>query len=86
MNYHSRVWSLQEAKAKFSEVVKRAQTEGPQTVTVHGKFAVLITNQPAQEFMAPPVDDIIAAFQTCPLTDFEIPRIRTKGGFRDVDL
>ena len=38
MNKHTRnVWSLQEAKAKFSEVVERAQTEGPQTVTVHGK-------------------------------------------------
>ncbi len=42
MNKHTRVWSLQEAKAKFSEVVKRAQTEGPQTVTVHGKAAVKI--------------------------------------------
>ena len=37
MNKHARVWSLQEAKAKFSEVVRRARTEGPQTVTVHGK-------------------------------------------------
>lgn len=42
MNKHTRIWSLQEAKAKFSEVVKRAQTEGPQTVTVHGKPAVEI--------------------------------------------
>ena len=43
MNKHSRIWSLQEAKAKFSEVVRRAQTEGPQTVTVHGKEAVTIS-------------------------------------------
>jgi len=42
MNKHTRVWSLQEAKAKLSEVVKRAQTEGPQIVTVHGKVAVKI--------------------------------------------
>jgi prevent-host-death family protein len=40
MNKHVKVWSLQEAKAKFSEVVRRAQTEGPQLVTVHGKAAV----------------------------------------------
>ena len=44
MNEHPRVWSLQEAKAKFSEVVRRAQTEGPQVVTVHGKEAVVITS------------------------------------------
>lgn len=43
MNKPTRVWSLQEAKAKFSEVVRRAQTEGPQTVTVHGKVAVMIS-------------------------------------------
>ena len=43
MNKHTRVWSLQEAKAKFSEVVRRAQTEGPQTVTVHGKKAVTVS-------------------------------------------
>jgi prevent-host-death family protein len=40
MNKHVKIWSLQEAKAKFSEVVRRAQTEGPQLVTVHGKAAV----------------------------------------------
>jgi prevent-host-death family protein len=43
MNKHSRVWSLQEAKAKFSEVVRRAQSEGPQMVTVHGKNAVVVS-------------------------------------------
>jgi prevent-host-death family protein len=86
MNHHSRVWSLQEAKAKLSEVVKRAQTEGPQTLTVHGKAAVLITNQAAPKPAAPSVDDIVAAFQACPAKDFEIPRVRTNGRFRDVDL
>lgn len=29
-------WQLQEAKAKFSEVVKRAAAEGPQVVTQRG--------------------------------------------------
>ena len=43
MNEHSLIWSLQEAKAKFSEVVRRAQTEGPQVVTVHGKETVVVS-------------------------------------------
>ena len=47
MNYHSKTWPLQEAKAKFSELVRRAQTDGPQTVTVHGEPAVVITKAPA---------------------------------------
>jgi prevent-host-death family protein len=35
-------WKLQDAKARFSEVVRKAQTEGPQHVTVHGKDAVVV--------------------------------------------
>jgi prevent-host-death family protein len=36
-------WQLQEAKAKLSELVRRARTEGPQTITVHGERAVVVT-------------------------------------------
>lgn len=35
-------WALQDAKAKFSEVVRRAQTEGPQRVTVRGEPSVIV--------------------------------------------
>jgi prevent-host-death family protein len=31
-----RTWQLQDAKARLSEVVKRAEKEGPQGITVHG--------------------------------------------------
>ena len=35
-------WKLQDAKAQFSEVVRRARTGEPQHVTVHGKEAVVV--------------------------------------------
>jgi prevent-host-death family protein len=35
-------WQLQEAKARFSEVIKRAAREGAQTVTVHGKETAVV--------------------------------------------
>ena len=35
-------WQLQEAKQKFSEMVRRAVTEGPQTVTKHGDEVVVV--------------------------------------------
>ena len=41
-------WQLQTAKARFSEVVRRAQAEGPQYVTRQGKDAVVVL--PAEEF------------------------------------
>ncbi len=41
-------WQLQTAKAQFSEVFRRARSEGPQYVTRRGKEAVVIL--PAEEF------------------------------------
>ena len=35
-------WRLEEAKARFSEVVRRARSEGPQRVTVRGRDAVVV--------------------------------------------
>lgn len=37
-------WTVAEAKAKFSEVIDRAATEGPQTVTRHGRTAAVIVS------------------------------------------
>ena len=40
----SRVWQLQNAKARFAEVVRRASAEGPQIVTYRGiEKAVVIS-------------------------------------------
>ena len=35
-------WKLEDAKARFSEVVRRAQSEGPQRVTLRGREAVVV--------------------------------------------
>jgi prevent-host-death family protein len=35
-------WQLQEAKQRFSEVVRRAHDEGPQIVTRHGQDVAVI--------------------------------------------
>lgn len=41
-------WSLQDAKARFSELVRLANSAGPQHVTLHGRDAVVIVD--AEEF------------------------------------
>ncbi|MGH6884900.1 MAG: type II toxin-antitoxin system Phd/YefM family antitoxin [Geminicoccales bacterium] len=35
-------WKLEDAKARFSELVRRARSEGPQRVTCRGKDAVVV--------------------------------------------
>lgn len=37
-------WHLQDAKNNFSKVVQKARSEGPQTVTLRGKRAVVVVS------------------------------------------
>jgi prevent-host-death family protein len=41
---NSNTWKLQDAKARFSEVVRKAREGEPQEVTVHGKRAVAVVD------------------------------------------
>ena len=41
-------WQLQTAKARFSELFRRARAEGPQWVTRHGAEAVVVI--PAEQY------------------------------------
>jgi prevent-host-death family protein len=41
-------WQLQEAKQRFSELVRRAEREGPQVVTRHGEEVVVVV--PVEEY------------------------------------
>ncbi len=48
----TRVWQLQEAKSKFSEVVEEALSEGPQLITRRGvETAVLLSYADYQKML-----------------------------------
>ena len=47
-------WQLQDAKNRFSELVRRARDEGPQTVTVHGRPAAVMLSADAYAALAHP--------------------------------
>ena len=46
-------WKLEDAKARFSEVVRRAASEGPQTVTVRGREAAVVLSSEQYEKLRP---------------------------------
>jgi prevent-host-death family protein len=52
-------WKLQDAKARLSELVRRAQTEGPQRVTVRGQDAVVVIAAGELERLLPPSSDAV---------------------------
>jgi antitoxin Phd len=60
---HSATWKLEEAKAKFSEVVRRAHDQGPQYVTVRGKQAVAIIDAAELERLLPADPTVIPLVQ-----------------------
>ena len=77
-------WQIQEAKARFSELVERTLKEGPQTVTRHGKpVAVLV---PVEEYrlLRTGGKSFKALLASAPLEGVEIRRSRDTG--RTVDF
>ena len=81
-------WLLQDAKARFSELVRRVRSEGPQHVTVHGRDEVVVIA--AEEFRRLKGDvtgaALVAAMQASPYRDIDIEPRRAPMPVRDVTL
>lgn len=82
-----RAWQLQEAKSRFSELVETVITKGPQTVTKHGKPAVVVISAEEYERSRPPQKSLAAALRSCPedlapLLGKRLKRIARKVSFK----
>jgi antitoxin Phd len=60
------VWQLQEAKSRFSELVERAIKQGAQTVTKHGKPAVVVISAEEYQRTRGPRKTLFAALRESP--------------------
>lgn len=83
----SKAWRLEEAKARFSEVVRLARTEGPQHVTVRGRDAVVVISVEELARLSPPEapqEPLTAFLQGLELGGLDLERERDLG--RDVAL
>jgi antitoxin Phd len=86
---HTRQWQLQAAKARFSELFRRARTEGPQWVTKQGKEAVVVL--PAEEFerlsvRAKQPESLVEFFAKSPLAKANLNLEREPDYGREIDL
>ena len=82
-------WQLQTAKARFSEVFRRARSEGPQWITRQDREAVVML--PAEEFerltgRAKQPGSLVKFFAESPLAKVPIDLERTPDYGRMVDL
>lgn len=82
-------WQLQTAKAQFSEVFRRARTEGPQHVTKQGKEEVVILSKEEFDQLTRPKEkreSLWEFFRNSPLVGSGIDLERRKDYPRKVEL
>ena len=78
-------WQVQEAKTRLSEVIERARTEGPQTITRHGAERAIVLSIEDYRALAANKPDFKAHLLGGPkVDDFSIDRDRDTG--RDIDV
>jgi prevent-host-death family protein len=79
-------WKLEDAKARFSEVVRHAREEGPQRVTVRGQDAVVVMSVEEFERLTPPKPRLpfVRFMEGLHLDGLDLERNPDRG--RDVEL
>lgn len=82
----TRVWQLQEAKNKFSQVVKEALDKGPQVITRRGKEVVVILSMEEYGRLKKSQSGVIEFFRNSPLVGVELDLERDKTHPREVNL
>ena len=79
-------WQLQDAKNKFSRLVDEARHNGPQTVTKHGKEAVVVLSIEEYRRLIRPATNLVQFFRSSPLTEENLDLTRSKELPRDIEL
>jgi prevent-host-death family protein len=83
------IWQLQDAKARFSEVVRRAVDEGPQHVSVRGEpAAVILSERDYRQLTAdrPSIVDHLLAGELWPDDLVEAINDRPRDTGRDIEF
>jgi len=80
------VWTVAEAKAKFSELIDRARSDGPQTITRKGRTAVVVVAAEEWERKTRRTGNLAEFFAASPLRGSKLKSERLKGGLRKADL
>jgi prevent-host-death family protein len=72
-----RTWQMQEAKSRLSTVVKDAEREGPQEITVHGQPVAVVLSRADYDRLAGTGESLVAFLRRSPLAgadDLDFPR------------
>jgi len=81
-----RQWQLQDAKAKFSEVVKLANQEGPQEITMRGQPTAILISLGDFEKIKGKKPSLVTFLRSSPLVGLDLDMERDKSPTRDIKL
>ena len=79
-----RLWNLQDAKARLSELVDRSLVGEPQVIARRGKPAVVVLPFSEYERRAEPRETLLSFFQRSPLRDVDLPIERAAESIREL--
>lgn len=84
---HALKWQLQEAKNRFSELVRKAQADGPQVITLRGAdVAVVMASADYQRLTAQPQGSLVEFLSKSPLAGADLDLSRSRDSGRKVSL
>jgi antitoxin Phd len=82
-------WQIQSAKARFSELFRRARSEGPQRITRQGKEGVVMVAEEQYEQLvgkSHQPKSLVQFFRQSPLMGVELDLVRDRSTGRDIEL
>lgn len=79
-------WQLQEAKSRLSQLVESALREGPQTITLRGKPAVVVVSFEKFQTLTRPSTTLHEFFRRSPLCGTDLDLERSQDLPREVHL
>lgn len=71
-------WQLQQAKNQLSRIVAAARSRRPQTITVHGKDAVVVLAADDYRNLRKPRQSLVEFFQQSPLRGVKLKSSRSR--------
>ena len=80
-------WEMQEAKARLSEVIKCAESEGPQEITLHGQSVAIVITRDMYDRLAGTGQSLAEFMRSSPLYDQnDVTLVRDQSNTRDVSF
>jgi prevent-host-death family protein len=81
-----RKWQLQEAKAKLSELVRAAEQDGPQEITVHNKATAVVLSKVDYDKLAKKKPSFVEFMRSSPLMGVDLKIERDRSPVREVEF